>query len=341
MNVSAPFIRRPIGTALLALGLALAGLVAYVALPIASLPQVDTPTIAVWAALPGSDPETTATSITAPLERHLGTIAGLQEMTSYSALGAAYLVLQFDLSRRVDDAGRDVQAAINAAGGDLPAGLPSPPAFWKFNPGSAPVLILAATSDTLSPGAVYDAVDSIVAPRIAQVLGVSQVQIRGSEQPAIRIGIDPAAARAAGISLESIRQAIADNNVARPRGLLDGRHQAAAITVNDGLASPEEFGRIILKQKNGAVVRLSALGQVAVDARDRLQAGSLNGSPAVLLMVFKRPEANVIDVVDGIGGLLPQLGRWLPAGSCAMRATGLAARVCASAGWQAGGRAVC
>ncbi|MBX6742283.1 MAG: efflux RND transporter permease subunit [Acetobacteraceae bacterium] len=314
MSISEPFIRRPIGTALLAIGLALAGLVAYFGLPVAPLPNVDLPTIVVYASQPGADPATMASSVTAPLERRLGAISGLTEMTSTSSLGRASIVLQFDLSRSVEGAAKDVQAAINAAGSDLPAGLPSPPGFYKANPGGAPVLILAMTSDTVTPGAVYDAADSILAPRIAQVPGVSQVLISGAEQPAIRVTVDPAAAKAAGVSLEAVRQAIAANNVNQATGLIDGLEQSAAVTVNDRLNRPEDYARIVVKSADGAITRLSSIAKVDLDVRDRRQGGSFDGRPAVLLMIFKQADANVIEVVDGIQKLMPQMERWLPGG---------------------------
>ncbi|MFC7474815.1 efflux RND transporter permease subunit [Dankookia sp. GCM10030260] len=314
MSISEPFIRRPIGTALLAIGIALAGIVAYLALPVAPLPSVDLPTIVVGASQPGADPATMASSVAAPLERRLGAIAGVSEMTSTSSLGTTSIVVQFDLSRSVAGAARDVQAAINAAGSDLPAGLPNPPFFRKANPGDAPVLIMSMASGTATPGAVYDAADSVVSPRIAQVPGVSQVIIAGAEQPAIRVTIDPAAAKAAGVGLEAIRQAIAQNNVTQATGLIDGREQSSAITVNDRLSTPLDYAGIIVKQQNGAIVRLASVGRVALDVRDRRQGGTVDGKPAVVMIIFKQSDANVIQVVDGVQALLPQLERWLPGG---------------------------
>ncbi|RAI60300.1 efflux RND transporter permease subunit [Roseicella frigidaeris] len=314
MSISEPFIRRPIGTALLAVGVALAGIVAYFALPVAPLPRADIPTIVVTATQPGADPSTMASSVAAPLERRIGAIAGVTELTSTSSLGSVAVVAQFDLSRDVNGAARDVQAAINAAGSDLPAGLPSPPTVRKFNPGDAPVLIMAMSSDTASAGSVYDAADSVVAPRLAQIPGVSQVQIQGAEQPAIRLTIDPAAAKAAGIGLEVVRQAISQNNVIQATGLIDGTDQTAAISVNDRLSTPEDYGSIVVKQQDGAVVRLSAIGRATLDVRDRRQGGSVNGRPAVMMTVFKQADANVLEVVNGIQAVLPQLERWLPGG---------------------------
>ena len=313
MSISAPFIARPVATALMALGIALAGIVAYVALPVAPLPRVDFPTIVVSASQPGADPAVMAASVAAPLERRLGAIGGVSEITSSSSIGSTTVVVQFDLSRRIADAARDVQAAINAAGTDLPP-LPNPPTVRKANPADAPVLILAMTSDTVTPGQVYDAADSIVSPRIAQVDGVAQVAISGAEQPAVRVQVDPAAARAAGVSLDDIRTAISRANVTQATGLIDGTDQAAAIAVNDRLTTPEEFGDVIIRVVDGAVVRVSSVARVEQGVRDRRQAGSYNGRPAVLLIIFKQPDANVLEVVDGIRALTPSLQRWLPAG---------------------------
>jgi hydrophobe/amphiphile efflux-1 (HAE1) family protein len=314
VSISEPFIRRPIATMLLSIGVALAGLVAYFALPIAPLPRVDLPTIIVIANQPGADPQTMASSVAAPLERRLGAIAGVAEMTSTSSLGATSIVVQFDLSRSIEGAARDVQAAINAAGSDLPLDMPNPPRFRKANPGDAPVLIMAMTSDTVTPGTVYDAADTVVAQHIARVPGVSQVVIGGSEQPAIRVRVDPATARAAGVSLAQVRQAIRAANVTQATGLIDGRDQSSAIAVNDRLTTPQEFAAIVVRSADGAIVRLSQVADVALDVRDRRQGGSYDGRPAVLITVFKQADANVIEVVDGIQRLMPQLQRWLPAG---------------------------
>ncbi|MBX9750156.1 MAG: efflux RND transporter permease subunit [Roseococcus sp.] len=314
MNISEPFIRRPIATAMLAVGLAFAGIAAYFGLPIAPLPRVDIPTIVVSASQPGADPAIMAASVAAPLERRLGAIAGVSEMTSTSSLGSTSVVVQFDLNRRVADAAKDVMAAINAAGTDLPAGLPNPPSFRKANPADAPVLILAVTSDTLSPGAVYDAVDSIVSPRIARVQGVAQVLVTGAEQPAVRVQVNPEAAAAAGIGFEDIRRTITAANITQPTGLFDGAEQAGAISVNDRIERPEDYANLILRASNGAILRLSSIAKVELGVRDRRQGGTYNGRPAVIMVIFKQPDANVIEVVDGIQALLPDLQRWIPAG---------------------------
>jgi hydrophobe/amphiphile efflux-1 (HAE1) family protein len=244
----------------------------------------------------------------------MGAIAGISELTSTSTLGSVTIVAQFDLSRRVEDAAKDVQAAINAAGTDLPPGLPNPPTFRKANPADAPVLLLAITSDTLTAGQVYDAVDTIASPRIAQVTGVAQVTVTGAEQPAVRVAVDPAAATAAGVSLDEIRTAITRSNVTQATGLIDGHDQAATVTVNDRLNTAEEFAGVVVKASNGALVRLDAVAKVTQGVRDRRQAGVFNGRPAVMLIIFKQPDANVIQVVDGIQKILPDVLRWMPAG---------------------------
>ncbi|NMJ40600.1 acriflavine resistance protein B [Roseomonas sp. JC162] len=314
MAISAPFIARPIGTSLLAIGLALAGIVAYFDLPVAPLPKVDFPTIAVTASQPGADPTIMASSVAAPLERRLGEIPGVTEITSTSSLGTTNVIVQFDLSRSIASAARDVQAAINAAGPDLPSGLTAPPSFRKLNPADAPVLILALTSHTVAPGVIYDAADSILAPRIAQVPGTAQVSLAGAEQPAIRVAVDPAAAASAGVSLDQIRSAITAANVTQATGLIDGPDQAATISVNDRLTTPGEFGAVIVRRAGDALVRLDGIARVEQGARDRRQAGLYNGRPAVIVTIYKQADANVLEVVDGIRALLPELQRWMPAG---------------------------
>ncbi|OYW09004.1 MAG: acriflavine resistance protein B, partial [Rhodospirillales bacterium 12-71-4] len=280
----------------------------------APLPKVDFPTIAVTASQPGADPAIMAASVAAPLERKLGEIPGISEMTSTSSLGSTRIIVQFELSRSIESAARDVQAAINAAQADLPSGLTSQPSFRKLNPGDAPVLILAMTSDTVTSGEIYDAADSIVVPRLSQVDGTAQVNISGAEQPAIRVAVNPGAATAANVSLEQIRAAITGANVTQATGLIDGPEQSAAIAVNDRLVTPEQFGDIVVRQADGAIVRLSSLARVSQGPRDRRQAGSFNGRPAVILTVYKQADANVLEVVDGITALIPQLQRWIPAG---------------------------
>jgi len=307
-------ILRPIGVSLVALGLALLGSVAYHFLPVAPLPRVDLPTIAVMAQLPGADPVIMASSVAAPLERRLGEIAGITEMTSSSSLGSTTIVIQFELSRKIENAARDVQAAINAAGPDLPPGLINPPTFRRLNPADMPVIILTMTSATIPPGAMYDVADSIIGPRLSQVPGVAQVNIAGAEQPAVRVSIDPSAATAAGVSLEQIRTAITNANVTQPLGFVEGSQQSAAIGLNDRMTRPEEFAAIVVRRVGDAIVRLDGVATVEEGPRDRRQYGIYNGRQAITLTIFKQADANVLEVVDGIRERLPELQRWIPAG---------------------------
>src|SRR5437764_9268328 len=241
MNFSSPFIVRPVGTTLLAIGLMLVGIVAYRFLPVASMPNVELPTIRVSASRPGADPAIIAATVAAPLERQLGTVAGVTGITSVSSLGQTSIIVQFDLSRKIEGAARDVQAAINASLVDLPSDLPSIPSFRKFNPAAAPVLILALTSKTVAPSAIYDAADTVVAQRIAQVGGVADVTVSGAEQPAIRVRVNPGAVASAGISLEQVRTAIAGANAQSPLGVLDGVGLSATIGTNDQLRRAPDY----------------------------------------------------------------------------------------------------
>ena len=307
VNPSEPFIRRPVGTTLLAVGLFLLGAIAYVFLPVASLPAVEFPTIRVMASRPGADPSTMAATVAAPLERRIGEIAGSTEITSANALGSTSIAVQFDLSRKIDSAARDVQAALNAAVADLPGDLPTLPIFRKVNPAAAPVLILALTSDTVPASAIYDAADTVVAQRIAQVEGVAEVTVNGAEQPAIRVRVDPERLAAMGLSIDDVRGAIAASNTASPVGAFEGTNQAHTLATNDQLASPDDFGRIVVANRHGVVVRLSDIAAVEQGVRNRLAAGWFNGKPAVLLVVTKQADANVIETVDRINALLPEL----------------------------------
>ncbi|MGD9831105.1 MAG: efflux RND transporter permease subunit, partial [Hyphomicrobiaceae bacterium] len=314
MNFSTPFIHRPIGTTLLAIGLFLAGLVAYRFLPVASLPTVELPTISVSASQPGADPVTMAATVAAPLERHLGEIAGVTEMTSVSSLGMTRVILQFDISRSADGAARDVQAAINAAAADLPADMPALPSFRKANPAAAPVLILALTSDTIPPSAIYDAADSVVAQRISQVDGVADVTVSGAEQPAIRVRLNPTLLASMGVSLEEVRQAIVAANAIGPLGIIDGDRQALAIDSDSQLRTPEDYKAIVIKAKDGNIIRLSAVASVERGTRNTRSAAMFNKKPAVLLIITKQGDANVIETVDRIKALIPEIKRWIPAG---------------------------
>ncbi len=314
MNFSRPFIERPIGTTLLALGLMLVGLVAYRFLPVASLPSVEFATINVSASLPGADPETMAAQVAAPLERRLGEIAGVTEMTSRNSLGSTRITLQFALSRSIEGAAQDVQAAINAAVVDLPADMPSLPTFRKSNPAAAPVLILALTSKTIPPSGLYDAADSVIAQRISQVEGVAEVQVAGAEQPAIRVRVNPMQLGAMGLSIEAVRTAITEANAVTPLGIVDGDRRAIALETNAQLRTVEDYRNIVVKSANGTAVRLSDVATVERGTRNSRSAARFNNQPAVLLTVIKGADANVIDTVDRIKELIPEIKRWIPEG---------------------------
>ena len=314
MNFSRPFIRRPIGTTLLAIGLFLVGLVAYQFLPVASLPSVEFPTISVSASRPGADPNVMAATVAAPLERRLGEIAGVNELTSVSSLGSSRITVQFDLSRSIEGAARDVQAALNAALSDLPGDMPTLPSFRKHNPAAAPILILALTSKTLQPSAIYDAADSVISQRLAQVDGVADVTVAGSEQPAIRVRADPARLASMGLSLEDVRTAIVNANTVGPLGSFDGDKRATTIGINDQLRAVDEYDPIVVKTVEGTVIRLSNVADVRASVRNSRSAGWFNHQPSVLLIVTKQGDANVLSTVDGIYKLLPELKQWIPAG---------------------------
>ena len=313
MNFSYPFIMRPVGTTLLALGLLLVGIVAYRFLPVASMPNVELPTIRVSASRPGADPAIIAATVAAPLERHLATIAGVTEITSVSSLGQTSITVQFDLARKIEGAARDVQAAINASLTDLPSDLPSIPSFRKFNPAASPVLILALTSKTIPPSAIYDAADTVVAQRIAQVSGVADVTVSGAEQPAVRVRVNPGAVASAGISLEQVRTAIAAANAQSPLGVLDGSDQAQTLGTNDQLRLAPDYRDVIVKSSNGTVVRLSDIATVEQSTRNTRSAAWYNKQPSVLLIITKQGDANVIETVDNIKALIPEIKRWIPA----------------------------
>jgi len=314
MNFSAPFIRRPVGTTLLAIGLLLTGIVAYRFLPVASVPTADFPTIRVSAGRPGADPVTMAATIAAPLERRLATIAGVTEITSTSSLGMSNIAIQFDLNRSIDGAARDVQAALNAAVMDLPVDLPTLPSFRKSNPAAMPVLILALTSSTVAPSAIFDAADSVIVQRISQIPGVGEVTVSGADQPAIRVRVNPGAIAAAGISLEDVRLAIVNANSLTPIGSFDGPRQMEAIGTNDQLRTPASYGQIIVKNAGGNIVRLRDIASIEQGTRNSRSAAWFNRQPAILLNITKQNNANVIETVDQIRALIPELRRWIPAG---------------------------
>jgi hydrophobe/amphiphile efflux-1 (HAE1) family protein len=314
MNFSYPFIRRPVGTTLLAIGLLLVGIVAYHFLPVASMPTIEFPTIRVSASRPGADPAIMAATVAAPLERRLGEIAGVNEITSTSSLGSTNITIQFDLNRKIDGAARDVQAAMNAALTDLPGDLPTLPTFRKVNPSATPILILALTSKHTLPAYLYDVADSIIAQRIAQIDGVAEVTVNGAEQPAIRIRVNPVAIASMGISLEDVRTAVANANSASPLGTFDGPELARTIGSNDQLRSPSQYRAIVIKTApDGTVVRLGSIASVEASVRNTRSAAWFNLQPSVLLVITKQADANVIDTVDRIKELMPELKRWIPA----------------------------
>ena len=314
MNFSGPFIRRPIGTTLIAIGLFLVGAVAYTFLPVASLPSVELPTIHVSASRPGADPNVMAATVAAPLERRLGEIAGVTELTSTSSLGSTSITVQFDLSRSIEGAARDVQAALNAALSDLPGDMPTLPTFRKMNPAAAPILILALTSKNMVGSDIYDAADSVIAQRLSQVEGVADVTVAGSEQPAVRVRVDPTRLAAMGVSMEDVRTAISNANAAGPIGSFDGDSRATTIGINNQLNSPADYGPLVVKTVDGTVIRLADIASIRPSVRNSRSAGWFNRDPSVLLIITKQADANVIDTVDRIYALLPELKQWVPAG---------------------------
>ncbi|PTL84710.1 multidrug efflux RND transporter permease subunit [Vitiosangium sp. GDMCC 1.1324] len=314
MNLSAPFIGRPIATSLLAAGLALFGAVAFNLLPVAPLPQVEFPTIMVQAGLPGASPEVMATSVATPLERQLGRIAGITEMTSTSSLGSTSITVQFDLSRDIDGAARDVQAAINAARGNLPANLPNNPTYRKVNPADAPIMIIALTSDTYTRGQMYDIASTYLQQRLAQTAGVGQVTVGGGALPAVRAEVNPTALSKYGLGLEAVRLALFAQNANRPKGQLEDGPRTYALYANDQLFKAYQYQPIIIGYRNGAPVQLQDVASVTDSVEDVHNLGLANGKQAVLLIVFKQPGANVIDTVDQIRALLPMFEESIPAG---------------------------
>ena len=313
MNPSRLFIERPVATTLLTIGIALAGVMAYALLPVSPLPQVDIPTIFVSASLPGASPDTMAATVATPLERALGRIAGVNEMTSSSSLGSSNITLQFDLNRDIDGAARDVQAAINAARNLLPTGLPSNPTYRKVNPADAPILILSLTSDTLTQSQMFDAADTILAQKIAQVTGVGNVNVGGGARPAVRVELNPAQLNKAGIGVEAIRNAIASTNANRPKGVLDDGEHSWQIYANDQSKTAVEYRPLIVAYNNGAPVRLGDVAQVIDSNQDLRNAGLANGKPAVILVISRQPNANIIETVDRVKSMLPIFKASIPA----------------------------
>ncbi len=312
MNISAPFISRPIATTLLTIGIALAGIFAYVQLPVSPLPQVDFPTIFVQASLPGASPDTVATSVASPLERHLGQIADVTEMTSTSSVGQARIILQFGLNRNIDGAARDVEAAINAARADLPTSLRANPTYRKVNPADAPVMILALTSDTLTQGQLYDSAATVLEQKLSQLPGVGEVDVNGSALPAVRVELNPGALFHYGIGLEDVRAALASANANAPKGAIEEGDRHFQIYTNDQASHAADYRGLVIAYRNGAAVKLTDVAEVVDSVEDLRNSGQFNGKSTVVLIVFRQPGANIIQTVDGIRAVLPQLKASLP-----------------------------
>ncbi|MDE2129535.1 MAG: efflux RND transporter permease subunit [Betaproteobacteria bacterium] len=313
MNISAPFIHRPVATSLLALAVLLAGIIAFRLLPVAPLPQVDFPTITVQASMAGASPEVMAATVATPLERSLGTIAGISQMTSSSTLGSTRIILQFDLSKDINSAARQVQAAINAARPLLPTGLSGNPTYRKVNPADAPIMIISLTSKSLTRGQMYDAASTILAQKISQIAGIGQVTVGGAALPAVRVELELPRVNGMGLSLEQIRQAIASANVDTPKGAVDGAEHRWQVGANDQMTTPAQYQRIVVGYKNGAPIRLDQVADVREGLQNDQNMGLANGQPSVQLIIFRQPGANIIDAVDGVKAALPQLEASIPA----------------------------
>jgi multidrug efflux pump len=313
-SISEPFIRRPVGTTLLAIGLFLVGVVAYDFLPVASVPNVDFPSIRVNASRPGADPSVMASTVAAPLERRLGEIAGITQITSTSGLGSTSIQLQFAIGRDIDRAARDVQAAINASLADLPSDLPTLPNFRKANTAAAPVFVLALTSKTIPSSALYDVADTVIAQRISQVPGVGEVTVSGADQPAVRISLNPVALSNAGIATDDVRVALVNANPLGPVGIFNGGRQSETLSINKQMRTAAEFRDILIKSSSGNYVRLSDVAEVEDSVRNSRSIAWFNKQPAVLIQITKQGDANVIDTVDRVRALVPELKKWIPGG---------------------------
>jgi len=313
VSLSSPFIRRPIATTLLTIAIALAGGIAYTLLPVSPLPQVEFPTINVSAGLPGASPETMASAVATPLERQFGRIAGVTEMTSSSGLGSTNITLQFELNRNIDAAARDVQAAINAARGQLPANLPSNPRYRKSNPADAPIMLLSLTSDVVDRGRMYDIASSILQQKLSQVDGVGQVNVGGGALPAVRVDVNPTALHSNGLSLEDVRTALAAANTNRPKGSLDGDDgRNWSVTTTDQLLKAADYVPLVIRYRRGAALRLGDIAAVTDSVEDIRTGGLSNGKPAIIIIIFRQPGANIIDTVDRVRALLPQFQASIP-----------------------------
>jgi multidrug efflux pump len=313
MTLSSPFIHRPVGTTLLTIAITLAGVLGYFCLPVSPLPQVDFPTIMVTASLPGASPETMASAVATPLERQFGRIAGITEMSSSSSLGSTSITMQFDLDRNIDAAARDVQAAINAARGQLPPNLPQNPSYRKVNPADSPIMMLALTSTTYTRGQMYDAASTILQQKIAQVEGVGEVRVGGGSPPGVRVDINPTILNNLGLGLEDVRTALAAANANRPKGEIHSSSRSWSITTTDQLMTAAEYAPLIVAWRNGAPVRIKDIATVTDSVEDVRNFGIANGKPSIMVIVSRQPGANIIATVDRIYDLLPQLEAQIPA----------------------------
>jgi multidrug efflux pump len=312
LNLSAPFVARPVATTLLAVGLTLAGAVAFTQLAVSPLPQVEFPVISVTASLPGADPETMAATVATPLERQLGRIAGVNEITSSSSQGSSRITLQFDLSRSIDDAATEVQSAINAARSQLPSGMPGNPTYRKVNPADAPIMVMTLTSEAMSRGQMYDVASSIVAQKLSQVRGIGQVTVGGGSLPAVRAELNPTALNANGIALSDVRSALAAANANRPKGLVEDATRSWWIYANDQAKTAAEYLPLIVAYRNGAAVRLGDVAQVSDSVQDIRNAGEANGRPAVLVILYREPNANILQTVQRVREAMPFLSASIP-----------------------------
>ena len=312
MNISEPFIKRPVATSLLMVGVLLMGLLGYYLLPISALPPVDFPTIQVVAQYPGASPDVMASSVTTPLERQFGQISGLATMTSVSSFANSTLTLQFTLERNIDAASQDVQAAINAARGVLPQGMPNPPTYNKVNPADTPILTLALTSDTLPLENVNDFADTVLAQKLSEVSGVGLVTIEGNQKPAVRVRLNPAALASLGLSLEDVRTALVQSSINAPKGSFDGARQSYAINVNDQIFSGADYRNVILAYRNRSPVRVADIGEAVDNVENVRMASWVGGNPAVLLDIQRQPGANIIQTADLVKALLLKLRAALP-----------------------------
>src|SRR6201994_2672889 len=314
MNISAPFIRRPVGTTLITVGIAFAGVIAYSVLPVSPLPQVDFPTISVSASLPGGSAEIMASSVATPLERQFGHIAGVTEMTSASALGTTAITIQFDLNRNIDGAARDVEAAINAARTYLPTNLPSNPTYRKVNPADAPIMILGLTSDKFGPGKLYDEASTVIQQKLSQIQGVGQVNVGGGALPSVRVDVNPTQLANYGIGMANVQSVLSLQNADLPKGQLSDGNVTADILANDQISLAADYKPLVIGYHNGSAVRLSDVAQVTDSVQNIRTGGYLNGKRAVTVIIFRQPGANIIATVDRIRAQLPIIKASIPLG---------------------------